>query len=406
MSQVFQYKVRDPAGRLITGVLEAENKQLVIDKLRRNGYLITSIEEGSGRVSFQEQLAAWRKVKVKDLAIMARQFATMISSGLTVVKCLQVLVRQTASQKLQAALAEILQEVESGSSLSRALGKHSDIFPNLFVSMVRAGETGGVLDVVMDRLADYYEKEHELREKIKSATRYPMVISIFAALVVLFMLIAILPTFVQMFTSLNAALPMPTRILIGLSDFLREYFMVWIPLTGAFGYGLMKYIRTPEGKVQYEQVVMKLPVFGAMFNKISIARVCRTLGTLSSSGVPILQALESVSDVAGSTIIERGLLKARDSIREGEGISGPLAETGIFPVMVTQMIAIGEETGNIDEMLNKISDFYDKEIKNTVDSMTSLIEPFLIIFLAVVIGGIAISVLLPMFDLYGNISKI
>jgi len=405
VSQVFNYKVRDARGNLVTGVLEAENKRLVVDKLRQSGYIVTSVEEQTAGVPVQEQLASWRKVTVKDLAIMARQFATMISSGLTIIKCLQVLAQQTANKKLREAVADVLEEVESGSSLSRALGKHGGIFPNLMVSMVRAGETGGILDVVMDRLADYYEKEHELREKIKTATRYPIVVSVFAVLVVIFMLVAVLPTFVQMFESMNAVLPLPTRILMGISDIIRSYILLWIPLLGVGVFLLVQYLRTPKGRGQYELMLLRLPVLGDMFKKISIARVCRTLGTLINSGVPILQALDVVSNVADNSIVTKGITNARDSIREGEGIAGPLEATGIFPVMVTQMIAVGEETGSLDTMLNKISDFYDREVKNLVESMTSLIEPFLIVFLALVVGGIVVSVIMPIFDMYQMIGR-
>ncbi len=404
MNQVFHYKVRDARGNLITGMLEAEDKRLVIDKLRQSGYIITSVQVQNAGLPVQEQLAGWRKVTLKDLAITSRQFATMISSGLTIIKCLQVLAQQTSNKKLREALTDILQEVEGGSSLSRALGKHGKIFPNLFVSMVRAGETGGILDVVMERLADYYEKEHELREKIKTATRYPLVISVFAMLVIVFMLMTVLPTFATMFTSMNAVMPLPTRILMGVSDLLRDYMLIWFFLVGVGIFLLVQYIKTSKGRERYERLQLKVPVLGELVKKIGIARVCRTLGTLVNSGVPILQALDVVSSVADNTVMQKALANVRESIREGEGISGPLMATGIFPAMVTQMIAVGEETGSLEMMLNKISDFYDKEVKNLVDSMTSLIEPFLIIFLAVVVGGIAISIILPIADLYNSLN--
>ncbi|MDA8234975.1 MAG: type II secretion system F family protein [Clostridia bacterium] len=405
MNRIFQYKVRDIRGNPATGVMEAENQFLVIHQLRQKGYFITGIEEKTAVVPIREQLAGWRRITYRELTVFSRQFATMLNAGVTVVKSLGVLTQQTPEKRLREAIQGVLREVESGSSLSGALARRGDIFPGLYVSMIKAGETGGILGVVMDRLADYYEKEHELREKIKAAARYPVAVSIFAAGVVIFLVAAVLPTFVQVFAGMNAVLPLPTRILLSLSDLIRTHFFYMVILLGCGVFAVNRFFHTPQGRVYYHLASLKLPVVGEMVRKISIARVCRTMGTLLNSGVPFLQALEVAEDVADNTLIKRGLTKARESIREGEGIARPLEATGVFPAMVTAMIAVGEETGNLDTMLNKISDYYDREVRNIAEGMTGLLEPLLIIFLALVIGGIMISIIWPVFDMYRLISR-
>lgn len=330
----------------------------------------------------------------------------MINAGLTVTKALGVLCGQTTHKKLREGTNAMLRDVERGASLSVALARQGELFPGLYMRLVRAGETGGILGVVMDRLADYYEKEHELRERIKGAVRYPVTVSIFATGVVIFLVVSVLPTFVQVFAGMNAILPLPTRILLEVSNIIRSHFLYVILLLVSSGYLVRRYFRTSQGREHYHHALIKLPVVGEMVRKISIARVCRTLGTLLNSGVPFLQALEVAEDVADNTIIKRGLAKARESIRDGEGIAWSMEQTGVFPAMVTAMIAVGEETGNLDTMLNKISDYYDGEVRNMAEGMTGLLEPLLIIFLAVVIGGIMISVIWPVFDMYRLIGNI
>ncbi|GAW31026.1 type II secretion system protein F [Carboxydocella sp. JDF658] len=281
--------------------------------------------------------------------------------------------------------------------------RHPRVFPELYVTMLRAGEIGGVLDKVLERLADHYEKEYELREKIKTATRYPLVIMLFAIGVVILLLTTVVPTFVAMFNSFKAELPLATRILLGISSALTGYWYLWLLLLAGGGLLLSRFLATEEGKNWRDALVLRLPVFGELSKKVALARVCRTLGTLLATGVPILQAVEVVAEVAGNRVIGRALLSTRDNIREGEGIAAPLEQTGVFPPLVTQMVAVGEETGNLDGMLSKVADFYDREVKNTTESLASLLEPLLIGFLAIVVGAIIVSTILPIFDLYGHI---
>lgn len=403
MAQSYQYQVRDQVGKTHKGIIEAENRDLVVANLRSKGYYITDIKEIKPTQSFVATLANLQGVTIKDLSIFSRQFSTMVSAGLPLIKSLEVLARQTSKAPLREAVEGIKYEVESGASLALALGKYYKVFPVLFVTMVRAGEVAGVLDKVLERLADHYEKEYEIREKVKTALRYPMAILFFALAIVGIMLAVVVPSFVDMFQQLGAKLPLPTRILISVSDLLTDWFLILLVIAIGVYIGLKNYLSTEDGRRQFDNLVIKIPIIGAMVLKVSLSRVCRTLGTLLSSGVPILQALEVVQDIAGNSRLAEGIRSARESIREGENIAKPLEDSGVFPPMVTQMIAVGEETGNLDGMLNKVSDFYDKEVKNLTDNISSLIEPIMIVILAVIVGGILISTMMPMFDLYTQI---
>jgi type IV pilus assembly protein PilC len=397
----FLYKVRDFNGKVISGSTEADNENQVAERLREVGYFITSIKAKDSSRDVQISFAP--KVKLRDVAVFSRQFATMIQSGIALLRCLDILYDQQENKTFKKVIGQVKKAVEEGSSLSNALEAHPKVFPNLFVNMVSAGEVGGVLDEALDRLAEHFDKEHELKEKVKSATTYPLVISIFAIVVVNVMLIWVVPTFVAMFASFNAELPALTKAVVGLSNFMKKYYPYMIGLTGVGIYIFNRYRKTPEGASQLDLLVLKIPVFGQMNLKLAVARFTRTLGTLVKSGVPILLALEVTEKTAGNIIIARGIAAARDSIKEGETIARPLEASGVFPAMVTQMIAVGEETGALDTMLNRIADFYDREVKFLVESLTSLIEPILIIFLAVIVGGIVASVMLPMFDMFSQI---
>jgi type IV pilus assembly protein PilC len=397
----FLYKVRDFNGKVISGSTEADNENQVAERLREVGYFITSIKAKDSSRDVQISFAP--KVKLRDVAVFSRQFATMIQSGIALLRCLDILYDQQENKTFKKVIGQVKKAVEEGSSLSKALEAHPKVFPNLFVNMVSAGEVGGVLDEALDRLAEHFDKEHELKEKVKSATTYPLVISIFAIVVVNVMLIWVVPTFVAMFASFNAELPALTKAVVGLSNFMKKYYPYMIGLTGVGIYIFNRYRKTPEGASQLDLLVLKIPVFGQMNLKLAVARFTRTLGTLVKSGVPILLALEVTEKTAGNIIIARGIAAARDSIKEGETIARPLEASGVFPAMVTQMIAVGEETGALDTMLNRIADFYDREVKFLVESLTSLIEPILIIFLAVIVGGIVASVMLPMFDMFSQI---
>jgi type IV pilus assembly protein PilC len=339
------------------------------------------------------------------LTVFSRQFATMINAGLAMVRCLDILSEQTEDKKLQQTLVQVRRDVEGGSTLSNALGKHPTVFSQLYISMVKAGEMGGVLDEVLERLAGFMEKDFGLKKKVKSALTYPVVILVMALGIVFFLVTYILPTFVQLFEGMSLQLPLPTRILIAITKGARNPIVVGVvaALTVVGGVLMNRYIQTPVGKKQYDLLKLNIPVFGLLNKKVAISRFCRTLGTLLSSGVPIMQALEIVGKASGNEIIAMTVSKVRESIREGESIASPLGASGMFPPMVTQMVAVGEETGNLDAMLSKISDFYDTEVEYLLASLTSMLEPIMIVGMGGIVGFIVISVFLPLYQLIGNL---
>jgi type IV pilus assembly protein PilC len=397
----FQYSIRDHNGKIVKGNTEADNESQVAVRLREAGYIITSIKEKNS--SRDITISFGGNVKLKDIAIFSRQFATMIQSGISLLRCLEILYNQQEKKAFKTVIGQVKKSVEDGSSISQALADHPKVFPALFINMVRAGEVGGVMDEALQRLAEHFDSEHELKEKVKSATTYPLVISIFAIVVVNVMMIFVVPNFVGMFASLNAELPLITRTVVGISNFMKANYLYMLGITLAFIYIFNRYRKTPEGQSYLDMLVLRIPVFGPMNLKIAVARFTRTLGTLVRSGVPILVALEVTEKTAGNSVVARGIAAARDSIKDGETISKPLAISGIFPPMVIQMIEVGEETGALETMLNRIADFYEREVKFAVEGLTSLIEPLLIIFLALVVGSIVASVMLPMFDIFGQI---
>lgn len=405
MGIVYEYRVRDQGGKNIKGKIEAESKLLVISKLREQGYIVTSVHEKPQGTDVKDLFSTWFGTSMENLVIFSRQFATMMSAGLPIIRSLDILARQTSDNLLAKALVEIKRDVEAGITLSAAMAKYPKAFPELFVTLIHAGEVGGILDITLERLAEYYEKEHEIWEKVKTAARYPAVILAFALLVVVVMLLTVVPTFSEMFKNMNAELPLATRILLGLNHLLTTYYPVILLVLAGVGFAGYRFFGQQEGKLFLDKLISKSPVFGDLTLKMNVARITRTLGTLLSSGVPILQALDVVASISGRQSIKDGLIKAKENVREGEGIAAPLEEIGIFPPMVTQMIAVGEETGNIDGMLNKVADFYEKEVKNTTERLTSLIEPFLIAFLAIVVGGIIMATIMPVFDLYQNMGQ-
>jgi type IV pilus assembly protein PilC len=329
----------------------------------------------------------------------------MINAGLAMVRCLDILSEQTEDKKLQQTLIQVRRDVEGGATLSNALGKHPTVFSNLYTSMVKAGEMGGVLDEVLERLANFMEKDFSLKKKVKSALTYPMVILVMAVFIVVFLVLYILPTFVSLFENMNIPLPLPTKILIMITKGATNPFIVgpFIVLCVLAGIGINRFIATPFGKKQYDLLKLNVPVFGLLNKKVAISRFCRTLGTLLSSGVPIMQALEIVGKASGNEIIAMTVTKIRESIREGESIASPLGSSGMFPPMVTQMVAVGEETGNLDAMLAKISDFYDTEVEYLLSSLTSMLEPIMIVGMGGVVGFIVIAVFLPLYNLIGQL---
>ncbi|MHC9542950.1 MAG: type II secretion system F family protein [Vulcanimicrobiota bacterium] len=405
---VFVYEARDATGQLRRDTIEAPNVRAATQKLQESRYTVINIKEKAVGGS-QTDVMAWyqklRKVNEQALTVFSRQFATMINAGLAMVRCLDILSEQTEDKKLQQTLIQVRRDVEGGSTLSNALGKHPNIFSTLYISMVKAGEMGGVLDEVLERLANFMEKDFSLKKKVASALTYPVVILVMALGIVFFLVTYILPTFVSLFEGMNLTLPLPTKILMIVTKSAKNPWIVFPALgLGILGsFALNRYIQTPFGRKQYDLLRLNVPVFGLLNKKVSISRFCRTLGTLLSSGVPIMQALEIVGKASGNEIIALTVSKIRESIREGESIASPLGASGMFPPMVTQMVAVGEETGNLDAMLSKISDFYDTEVEYMLASLTSMLEPIMIVGMGGIVGFIVISVFLPLYQLIGTL---
>ncbi len=399
MAVSYAYKAKDRSGQIVSGNIEADNTTAVVAKLRQMGYTVLNVNEkatGAGGINIQ---LFKKKVALKDIAVFSRQFATMINSGLSLTKSLNILAEQTDNPTLAGVISEIQKDVEAGQTLSDAIGKHDSIFSSLFINMVRAGETGGVLDDVLLRVAEHHESEVSLKAKVKSAMTYPIVMFAMSMIILFAMLTFVVPVFVGMFESLGGDLPLPTKVLVVTSDFIRSR---WYLLIGAFmglRYGIRAYKKTPQGRLAFDKLRLRLPVFGQLTSKLAIARFTRTFGTLISSGVPILQALEIVSATAGNEVVSKAIKATRVSIKEGETIAKPLAESPIFPPMVVQMISVGEETGALDVMLEKIAEFYEEEVATMVEGLTALIEPLMIAVMGVVIGGVIISLYMPMFKL-------
>jgi type IV pilus assembly protein PilC len=397
---VYVWKGRTVGGEIQTGELTLNSQDEVLSALRKKRIIITSVREKPREIKFSLPKIG-TGVSTRDLAIFTRQFATMINAGLPLVQCLDILSKQTEKENFRAIIAQTMREVEAGTTLAEALAKkeNNGVFDELFVNMVEAGEAGGILDDILQRLATFIEKAEALRRKIQGAMVYPAVVMTVACLATAFMLIFIIPTFARMFTAFGGDLPLPTKIVMGLSSFLRSYW--WAILGGMVGFTflLKRYHDTEKGKMQLDRLMLKVPVLGDVVRKGAVARFTRTLGTLISSGVPILTGLEITARTAGNRVIQEAIMAARSSIREGETISAPLRSSNVFPPMVVQMISVGEETGALDDMLTRIADFYDSEVDTAVESLTSLIEPIMIVFMGTVVGGMVVAMYLPMFKL-------
>jgi type IV pilus assembly protein PilC len=397
MATTYLWKGRSPSGELLSGEYQTESKDELVSYLRKRKIIITSVRSKSAQVAFK--MPGKNRVAVKDLSVFTRQFATMINAGLPMVQCLDILSQQTEKEFLKESIARIMSDVEGGSTLGEAMARHPKVFNNLFVNMVEAGEAGGILDVILVRLAQFLEKLDALQRKVKGALTYPAVVGVVAIGATIFMLMFIIPTFAKMFTDFGGELPLPTRIVIGISDFLRNFW--WALAAGVTGgiIGFQRYYKTDAGRLACDKAMLKVPVLGDVVRKGSVARFTRTLGTLISSGVPILQGLEITAKTAGNKVVENAVMATRESISQGNTISEPLKECGVFPPMVTSMIAVGEQTGALDEMLDKIASFYDSEVDTAVDALTAIIEPVMIVVMGIVVGGMLIAMYLPMFKL-------
>jgi type IV pilus assembly protein PilC len=396
----FTYRAATRQGDILQDQMEGSDTMAVASELRQQGLLVIDIKEQS--VAQKDILEPFKKVKLGDLVIFTRQFATMINAGLPIVRALYILSEQTENPKLKDVVVLVRKDVEAGLSLSEALDKHPKVFNRLYVEMVRAGEIGGILDEVLLRVADQLEGDQELRRKVKSAMTYPIIVLIIAVLAASFMLIFIVPVFAKMFEDLGGTLPLPTRVAMGISDVLTSIFGVFIygALIAAV-FGFLRWKNTENGRKVWGRASLRIPAkIGDVIQKVALARFARTLGTLSAAGVPILQAIEITAVSSGNWVMENALLKSRDAIREGIPIYKPLEDEPVFPPMVTRMIAVGEETGDIDGMLGKIADFYESEVDATVKALTSIIEPLMIVVVGGIVGGIIIAMYLPMFKIF------
>lgn len=397
----YAYTAVNSSGKTVKGKMEAESEQFVLSKLHEQSLHIVNV----GKTTERKGLPTMgnRKVKLKSMVVFSRQFATMIDAGISVVRCLDILEGQAKDEALRGAVGQCKRDVKAGLSLTDAFSKHPNVFSRLYVNMVRAAETGGILDQILDRLSTFLESEDEIRGKIKSAMIYPILVLVFAMLMIVALFMFVLPRFKEIFVSMNVQMPLATRILFDGSTVMKNnwYILVILAVGGFIGY--RAYAKTPKGRTQIDMLKLKVPVVGELVQKMAISRFSRTFATLIASGVPMMRSLEIVGETSGNVVIADAIDKARTSIREGQKISTPLAQSGLFPSMVTHMIDVGEETGRLSDMLIKVSDFYDREVDSAVKALTSLIEPCLIVFMGGIVGFIAVSIMAPIFKLVSNI---
>ena len=401
----FVYTALDLNGKTIKGRIEADSEQLVLSKLHEQKYHILGIEEDKSRSKSNTATPkAGKSVKLANMVVFSRQFATMIDAGIAIIRCLDILEGQTKDPALKPVIAQCKKDVKGGLSLTDAFSKHPNVFSRLYVNMVKAAEAGGILDKILDRLSTFLETEHEIRGKIKSAMVYPVLVLFFAMSMVVALFIFVLPKFKELFDTMNIAMPPATKLLFAMSTCMRDYWYVFL-ITSVGGFFAYKwYSGTDSGAWHIDSLKLKFPVVGELVQKMCISRFSRTFATLIESGVPMMRSLEIVGETAGNKVIAQAIENARNAIREGQKISTPLAQSGQFPGMVTHMIDIGEETGRLSEMLEKVSDFYDQEVDNAVKALTSMIEPCLIVLMGGIVGFIAVSIMAPIFKLVSSIN--
>jgi type IV pilus assembly protein PilC len=396
---VFKWSGRDGTGANKSGEIEATNQAAAVGALRQQKITLDSISEKKG-LSMDLQIPGLEAQPTKkDLVVFTRQFATMIDAGLPLVQCLDILGNQQEKNSFKKIILKIKEDVEGGSTFADALNKHPRVFDSLYVNLVAAGEVGGILDTILNRLAAYIEKAEALKGKVKSAMVYPSTIVGVAIAVTSILLVFVVPMFQEMFSGSGVALPLPTQILVNVSYIIKHYIIYIILFVIAFVVGFVYFYRTPFGRALVDDILLKVPIFGPLVKKVSVARFTRTLGTMISSGVPIMDALEITAKTAGNKTVERDVLYTRTGISEGKTLAEPMSQSKVFPPMVVQMVAVGEATGNMDAMLNKIADFYDQEVDDAVSALTSLLEPALMVFLGVVVGGMVIALYLPIFNM-------
>ncbi|MCK9595121.1 MAG: type II secretion system F family protein [Candidatus Omnitrophica bacterium] len=397
----FQYVAKDYNGRPVVGVVDAPNDAEAANILHNKSYTVVSVKEVKAKAFKMDQA----KIKMEDLVVFSRQLATMIDAGIPLVQALGILGEQVDNKSLKAVVMTVRQDIEAGMSFCDALSKHPTVFSELFINMSRAGEASGMLDEILDRLASYLEKTASLQRKINSSLVYPEVVICMALLITAVLLIKVVPTFKGIFDMLGGKLPLPTQILIMVSELVRKNFIYGAVVLAVVAFAFKKYISTPKGKYNFDKTLLKLPVLGVLFQKVAVAKFSRTFSTLVKSGVAVLNALDIVGKTSGNKVVEEAVANCRIAVRDGEPIATPLAKSQVFPPIVTRMIGVGEQTGQLEKMLTKIADFYDDQVDAAVAGMTSLIEPLVIAFLGVVIGGIVIALFLPIFKITELIAK-
>jgi type IV pilus assembly protein PilC len=404
---LFAYKAKLADGSVLEGVLEAIEQRSAVERLKAQKLsIITIAEKTPSPLDVITQFFKKRgSIGTKDITIFSRQLSTLVSAGVPIVQGLSILESQAENPAFKEVLGVVRSDIESGMTISEALKKHPSAFSDLYCAMVKAGELGGILDSILERVTGYLENSEALKHKVKGAMMYPVIVLTICGAVTIFLFIFVVPTFKKIFDSFGAELPVPTAVVIWISEHLTKYWYLVFGMPIALFQGVKKFYATPKGRFVLDGFLLKAPIFGPMLKKVAVAKFTRTLGTLVKSGVPILQALETVAQTAGNSVVERAVLSTRESIREGGRLADPMKKSGIFPTMVTSMISVGEETGNLDAMLNKIADFYDEEVDAAVKGLTSLIEPLVICVMGVVIGGLVVAMFLPMLSLGELASK-
>jgi len=393
---MYAYRGRS-GGAVVSGEIEANDRPTAVTQLRARGVVATSVQERTAKPVGIKKIGG--KVKDKHLAIYTRQFSTMVDAGLPIAQCLSILAEQSDSKVLRDVTGKIAHEVEGGVTLAESFRKYPKVFNDLFTNMLQVGESGGVLDVVLQRLSVYIEKAAKLKSKVKGAMVYPITIISVAVLVIVFMMIFVIPTFAKMFEGMGAELPLPTAVVMWLSEFTQKYILVMVGVGAGVVYAIKRYYNTEQGSSVIDAFLLKLPVIGMLIRKVAVARFTRTLGTLISSGVPILEGLLITARSAGNRVVEKTVMQARTAVTSGRTLSEPLKGSTVFPPMVVHMINVGENTGALDQMLSKIADFYDDEVDTAVTALTALLEPIMIVFLGVVVGGLVVAMYLPIFRL-------
>ena len=398
---VFKYKAISVAGENITGTYNAKVKEEVLGMLRDNRYYPVEVNEVIEGTKIEFNIL--KKVSIKDLAIFCRQFYAMLNAGVTIIACLNILSMQTENKVLRVAIGQVYEEVQKGLNFSEALRNHRDIFPELFINMVEAGEVSGQLDVIMGRMATHFEKENKINSKMKGAMIYPSVIGIVALIAVSFLLIVVLPKFMEMFTSSGTALPGPTQLLLNISGFIRKYWYIVILGLGGGIYGSIMYTKSDNGRLVVDRLKFKIPIVKGSMQKIATSRFTRTLSTLLSSGIPLLQAMDIVAKVVGNKLVADGILNVKEEVKKGSDLAEPLKNLHLFPPMLDNMIRIGEEAGSLEEILEKTANIYDEELEAALDKLVTLIEPVMIVVMASVVGFIVVAMVMPMFDMVNTV---